>query len=419
MNILYEMLTEICVVASVHAATNALPQAVSALRDWGHKISAGKIRTLLKQVGCANEQHIRELVETWMRDHPEVQLDDTRREEIVGLLLNLSKNARIQNTQGFVRSSFVRNSRLLEQLLTDVQPSRKKGEPVSANSDWILERYIGMGSFGEVWKASNRLFPHPRAFKFFTRDEALTSVRIEAKTLSQVLERLKDHPNIVQYHDVAVNDAKNPYLAIEYVGGGSLEDWILDDEENREPLDRADAIRGLVDGLAKAHEQGLCHRDLKPANIVLTEGPRPVPKITDFGLGHVASHATSTASYQGSQAMLVGTGMYLPAEAQDIGARPDPAQHDVFALGVIWYQLLVDRIERPPYDFAEELRSAGVDSHTIRVISRCLARPKHRYKDAVELKEAIVEVPPGSEAIPEGMLDVSYLFREYHARRVG
>src|SRR5208283_1559255 len=99
-----------------------------------------------------------------------------------------------------------------------------------------------------------------------------------------------------------------------------------------------------------------------------------LPKITDFGLGHVVNPINATASLQFSQLTFVGTSMYLPPEAQDPGGAHDHAQQDIFALGVIWYQLLVNRIERPPYDFAEELRLAAADSHTIKLIERCLAR---------------------------------------------
>jgi hypothetical protein len=74
-----------------------------------------------------------------------------------------------------------------------------------------------------------------------------------------------------------------------------------------------------------------------------------------------------------SQSTEVGTSMYLPPEALEPFARRQPARDNLFALGVLWYQLLVERLERPPYDYPEQLQQAGADSHTIRLISRCLA----------------------------------------------
>jgi len=392
---------------------------VACLRKWGMKQKASTIRQLLQELGCSSKEHIREHVERWLQKHPEVTIDEAQRENLIALLINLADGARLHTTHGHLRSSFVRSERLLEQLLNAPQPMRKAGERVTENSDWTLRRYLGRGSFGEVWMAANPLVPERRAYKFFTPDESLQRIRAEAETLFHISRYLSAHPNIVKYIDVTLNDPEYPHIALEYVGGGSLEDWIYEDHDDRPQLDVNDVIQAIVSGLSKAHEQGIAHRDLKPANIVLTEGPRPVPKITDFGLGRVAVQTAVRSSAQVSRAALVGTPMYLPPEAQGYEQPDDPERDDIFALGVIWYQLLMNRVERPPYDFAEELRQEGVDSHTIRLISRCLARRDHRLPNAMELAEEMEVLPPTPWSAPEGCFDVSLIFREYHAQRVG
>jgi serine/threonine protein kinase len=384
------------------------------LRRVGRERRADDIRRFLEDLGSTAEQDVRQLVEGWARSgrHP---YSDAQIEELVGVLVNLTRKARLIMTQGGARSSVLRSLPMIEQLLSDIQPRRRKGELVVPDQDWKLEKFLGMGTFGEVWMARNPGFPKPRAYKFFTQEGSLQWVRREQESLYAVRRDLGDHPNLIRFEDVAIENAACPYLALEYAGGGSLDDWILEDADRRPRLNKHDVILGLADGLAVAHDRQIYHRDLKPANVVLTEGPRPVAKITDFGLGKVTAQFGSVAA--ATQTLLVGTPMYLPPEAQTLREGRDPAQDDVFALGVLWYQLLVERLERPPYDFADELRERGADSSTIQLITRCLARPDNRFRNAAELRGSLEFIGLPEWDVPAGCVDVQQLFREYHASR--
>src|SRR5437879_6153772 len=113
--------------------------------------------------------------------------------------------------------------------------------------------------------------------------------------------------------------------------------------------------------------------------------------------------------------MSVGTNMYLPPEALEPFAERRPTQDDVFALGVLWYQLEVERLERPPYDFVEQLQQKNVHGPTIRLIGRCLAHPERRFADACALEDALHQILPPDEdwVVPEGCFDVRDLAREY------
>ena len=176
-------------------------------------------------------------------------------------------------------------------------------------------------------------------------------------------------------------------------------------------------MTGIARGLAEAHRHKIYHRDLKPANVLLTEGPDPDPKIADFGLGRVEPDKPDSATASLSRALIVGTRMYLPPEAADPYENRAPAQDDVFAFGVMWYQVLTGRIERPSYDFAERLLRDGVDSRTVRLLCCCLAHPKRCFADAQQLLDEIEkDEASGIWLVPEGCFDVGPIACEYLTR---
>jgi hypothetical protein len=365
----------------------------------------------LQGLGCVSEGTVRTLVEQWQ---PGVPVAASVREELIGLLTNLVRGARFHTTQGTASSAFLRCERLIEQLLTNVIPKRRAGEAVcEGRTNWTLKRFLGMGSFGEVWLGGNSRFPDPRAFKFFTEAAGRAWLENEAEALYHIREELRGCPNVIGYEDIEVDAAPHPFLVLEYVAGGSLEDWILTPREERPALSPHGLMTGIARGLAAAHGSKIYHRDLKPANVLLTDEPDPQPKISDFGLGRVEQDREGASSVV-SQAALVGTRMYLPPEAADPYERRSPAQDDVFAFGVVWYQVLTGRIERPPYDFAGRLRTAGADTRSTQLLTRCLAHPGERFKSGVELLAALeVETAPAAWSIPAGCFDVGALAREY------
>jgi hypothetical protein len=383
------------------------------ISNWSRRAPAQEVQEQVEKLAKVSESEIRQ-VAAMILAQGGASISGERREELIGILLNLTRGARFLTTHGTPRSSYLRCERLLDQLMSDVQPVRRWGEPVAPGQPWVLQRYLGMGSFGEVWLARNPLHPTPRAYKFFTRPGSGEWLRHEQQNLSQLLKRLGEHDHIIDFIDAQVDGRSIPFLALEYVGGGSLEDWIVEDPDRRARLDPHEIIRGVVSGLAAASAQQIAHRDLKPANILLTEGPDVQAKIGDFGLAKVAATTKAGSSAQASLGVLVGTPMYLPPEAQGAGRR-SPFQDDIFALGVIWYQMIVGALERPPYDFAERLRAHGADAHTIGLIERCLAHPSRRLPNAVALEVALGDVIPGVVECPPGQLDVQHLAREYLA----
>jgi serine/threonine protein kinase len=396
-----------------HSVYHWLKQSLS---DFFKDQSDTKILEALEAIGNLADSDIRKRVDELSRLK---KLPAGQAEELTALLINLAHGTRFHTTHGTPRSSFLRCERLLDQLLKCVLPKGRKGVPVADNGmpGWTLTRFLGMGSFGEVWEARNPHYPEPRAVKFFTSPDSKQWIKAEQKTLFHVQAKLPQHPNLVSFLDVALEGKPYPYLVLEYANGGSLEEWILRQEQDRPALDKRELVGGVVRGLAQAHEHGIAHRDLKPANILLTGANDVLPKIADFGLGRVET-TRAEASAQASQGVVVGTTMYLPPEALQPFVKRAPEQDDVFAVAVIWYQLLVGRLERPPYDFADRLREQLADSQTIRVIERCLAQPGRRFQDASELEQALDSLPAVPDwSPPPDCFDVQHLAREYLASR--
>lgn len=415
-----DLITTLCLSVAGSIASEAGRTVFVRVKDWlydSFKNQSDKnIYEALASAGNLADSDIRKRVAELAAQK---KLSDNDAEELANLLINLAHGVRAHTTQGTLRSSFVRCERLIDQLLQGILPARHKGELVAENSaaDWSLERFLGMGSFGEVWEVRNPAFPERRAVKFFTKPDAAQWIKMEQKTLFHVREQLPKHPNLIEFVDVALTGKPYPFLVLEYAHGGSLEEWILRHPAERQKLDVRNLIEGIIRGLAQAHDRGIAHRDLKPANILLGGDRDSVPKVADFGLGRVEL-SRADVSAQASQAGAAGTSMYLPPEAMQTFVKRSPKQDDVFALGVIWYQLLVNRLERPPYDFADRLRTSLVDSQTIRVIERCLAQPERRFADAFELEEAFDAIPPVPDwNVPPDCLDVQYLAREYLASK--
>jgi hypothetical protein len=389
---------------------------IEQLRKRGRNKKTAEVLEFLELLGLQTESDVREAVGNWA---PPEGFTEENKEELISLLINLTRGARFHSTQGAALSSYLRCERLIEDLLRGIQPKRKAGDKVA---NWELKSFLGMGSFGEVWRADNALHPDSHVFKFFTMDGARAWLKDEAVALKAVKRHLQDCSNVIGYLDVAIDAEPYPYIVLEYAEGGSLEDWILRRPDDRRKLNPFELMRGIARGMAEAHRHDIYHRDLKPANILLTGEGEPVPKVADFGLSTVEKQSESQSSSLRSEMVLVGTRMYHPPESSDPFRKRHPAQDDVFALGVIWYQVLTSELVRPPYDFVERLTAIpGVDSRTVKMVSRCLAHPDRRYPSACELYgELDTDTPPGPGewAVPKGCFDVAGIAREYIEQRM-
>ncbi|MBI5862978.1 MAG: protein kinase [Planctomycetes bacterium] len=278
-----------------------------------------------------------------------------------------------------------------------------------------LVRLLGSGTFGEVWEASKSGFKDRRvALKFCLGDDA--ALMHEAR-LAQRL----DHPGIVRLEEIHARRGDIPLcLEYEFVDGRDLVAWFH--SLSIGDADRNEFVAGVVAELAEivhaAHEhrnehgrpEPIVHRDLKPANVLVPAHPRgPRFKVTDFGIGAILRTAEEsqqatlvrTLGRLGSSftadALSAHTPRYSPEE-QVAGTRPDP-RNDVFALGVIWFQLL-------RRDFSlwaprgagwkRQLRNQAAPEALISLIERCVdsdpaERPENAGALASELRSLLLD----------------------------
>lgn len=146
------------------------------------------------------------------------------------------------------------------------------------------------------------------------------------------------HPNIAQLFDAGVGDHGELYFAMEYVEGLSITQF-----GRKTELSQTDRIRlflQVCDAVAYAHRQGLLHRDLKPSNILVTDACTPAPhaKVIDFGIAKVMKSAPSHELTQ--PGLLVGTLAYMSPEQLHGDPRAVDTRSDVFALGLVLFELL-------------------------------------------------------------------------------
>jgi hypothetical protein len=301
-----------------------------------------------------------------------------------------------------------------------------------------LEEKLGEGGFGEVWLGYHEKLKERRVFKFCFRADRVRSLKRELTLFRLLKERVGEHPNIVGIYDVYL-DQLPYYLVVEYVAGRDLRSWC----EGQGGVDKVplgvklELVAQVADGLQAAHEAGVIHRDVKPSNILvsgawrmtrderrvtsdeketppppslatrhssLTRHPSPVTrhpslnvKLTDFGIGQVVSQEvlrgvsrlgfTETMMPRGSSGP-TGTYMYVAPEL--MAGKSASKGSDLYSLGMVLYQLLVDDLNRPlTTDWADEI----ADPALVEILRRCFAGDvRKRFARAAQLAESLRSV---------------------------
>ena len=239
-----------------------------------------------------------------------------------------------------------------------------------------LEREIGAGGMGRVWRARDIRLDREVAIKTVdlsgVRDPSLAG-RFQREI---VLTARLTSPYTVTVFDGGV-DGSTAYLVMELLRGESLAELIA----RRGPLGLTatlDVARQVTLGLAAAHAVGLVHRDIKPANVMLTEGGRV--KLLDFGIAQLTGQADPHLT---APSMTIGTAAYMSPE-QAAGLRVDAAT-DLYALGCLIMTMMTGR---PPFDGDQPVVVAG-----------------HQINSAPpRLNQRRPDVPQGLDALVAGLL---------------
>ncbi|HEY7072701.1 MAG TPA: serine/threonine-protein kinase [Acidimicrobiales bacterium] len=265
--------------------------------------------------------------------------------------------------------------------------------------DYELERQIGAGAAGTVWRA-HRSGPVNRvvALKRLRAGSGavdLARIRREATLLTEL-----DHPHIVRVLEV-VHDGDGVALAMQFAPGGSLQD-LLAERGRLAPGEVVAVAAPVADALASAHRRGVLHGDVKPANVMFTSDGEPL--LTDFGVARTLGQVTSDQAS--------GTAEYVAPELLE-GAQPDP-RADVYSLGIVCYQALAGA---PPYTGPAPLAViraadqgihqplstiAGIPPSLAEVVERAMHRdPGQRFPTADTFARALRSaLPPDAIVLP-------------------
>ena len=228
-----------------------------------------------------------------------------------------------------------------ENLLPEpIRPGRRLG------SNYVVGERLGRGAMGVVHEATTH-DGRSLAVKFLRAELAADHKTVARFLQERHIFRRVQHPNVVRVHDL-VAEGDDLAIVMERVTGGDLKRRI--EARSLSPKQSMAIAAGIAAGLQVIHQAKVVHRDLKPANILLNEDLSP--KISDFGISRLVSEAMTRTS------ATIGTPIYMAPEAAD--ARGADAPADVYALGIIMFEMLVGR---PP--FAEGGTFAVLRAHAM------------------------------------------------------
>ncbi|MEX5213928.1 MAG: serine/threonine protein kinase [Nitrospiraceae bacterium] len=288
----------------------------------------------------------------------------------------------------------------LSQTRRSPAPPQPRPRPADSPLGSSLGRYrvlkeLGRGSMGTVYLGKDPTIQRFVAIKTVRLDEWDDAEEAEAGKARFFREaestgRLS-HPNIVTIYDAGEQDGLG-FIAMEYVEGTTLRPY--GNRQNQLPLVKLlDVVATVADALDHAHRQGVVHRDIKPANIMLTSEPRV--KVMDFGI------ATVTNSIKTRSVAILGTPSYMSPE--QVAGRKADGRADIFALGVVLFELLAGRrpfeaddlttllyrIAREPHRRLADDRP-DLPSELYRLVDCALEKePAHRFAKAGDLSRSL------------------------------
>jgi serine/threonine protein kinase/tRNA (Thr-GGU) A37 N-methylase len=221
---------------------------------------------------------------------------------------------------------------------------------------YTLREVLGEGGMGTVYLAEQtRPVKRQVALKLIRlgMDSRAVLARFDAERQALAL---MDHPNIARVYDGGTTEAAQPFFVMELVQGEPITEYC---DRLRLPVRaRLELFVAVCQAVQHAHQKGVIQRDLKPGNILVAEVEgRPTPKVIDFGVAKAVEFKLTDQSLADSGA-IVGTPTYMSPEQADPSSMDIDTRTDIYALGVILYELLAGS---PPIDSKQFRRGAFLE----------------------------------------------------------
>src|SRR6267378_299716 len=235
--------------------------------------------------------------------------------------------------------------------------SEKAGDRIGR---YKLLQQIGEGGCGAVYMADQEEPVRRRvALKVIKlgMDTKQVIARFEAERQALAL---MDHPNIAKVLDAGVTDAGRPYFVMDLVRGIKITAYC--DENNLSTEERLKLFMQVCQAIQHAHQKGIIHRDIKPSNILVTvsePGAPGCPKVIDFGIAKATTgqRLTDKTVFTAFE-QFIGTPAYMSPEQAMMTSLDIDTRTDIYALGVLLYELLTGQT---PFN-AKDLMAAGLDA---------------------------------------------------------
>ncbi len=260
---------------------------------------------------------------------------------------------------------------------------------------YLVGEYINKGAWGAIYRGEDRKFKRPVAIKAIFTTATADKVALKRLEREARLGAVLTHPNVVHIYDFDVYMGVY-FLVMELVDGGDLNSLRAERTNERFGLDDAlPLLHDIANGLDYLHLKGIIHRDLKPSNL-LWHPKEKCLKITDFGLSNTARESILLSGVKSQS--ISGTDPYMAPEIWD-AADPSKAG-DLYALGVIAYEMLKGNLPFRGPNFAEQHRNAtvhaiqGLPTTVNNALKMILSKdPSTRYSFAKEFITSL-EKPP-------------------------
>ena len=263
---------------------------------------------------------------------------------------------------------------------------------------YIVQEVLGSGGMAKVYRACDEVLSRYVALKVLREPYAQDEVFVERFRREAQSAASLTHPNIVPVYDWGDSGNETYYIAMEYLPGGTLKDFISG-RGNLGPDTAVDVAVQIAGALGAAHQRGVIHRDVKSRNVLITASGDV--KVADFGIARAVSSANTRTS------LVVGTASHMSPE-QALGETVGPAG-DLYSLGVILYEMLtgqlpftaenpialaikhVEEVPRPP----REINPAVPEYLNTLILKLLEKKPEDRYEDAAGLIEDLQKVRAG------------------------